>query len=46
MILIANVFPKLQTVKNVLRPLCKNGPFGTRFDGQHDKVSQILPKSP
>ena len=44
--LIANVFPKLQTVKNVVRPLCKKGPLWTRFDTQHDKVPQILPKSP
>ena len=36
---IANVFPKLQTVKNFLRPLCKKRLFGTRFHTQHDKVS-------
>ena len=44
--LIANVFPKLQTVKNVVRPLCKKRHFGTRFHTHHDKVSQILAKSP
>ena len=43
---IANVFPKLQTVKNFVRPLCKKRCFGTRFDTHHDKVSQILAKSP
>ena len=46
MIVIANVFPKLQHVKNFLRPLCKKRHFVTRFDTQHDKVSQILAKSP
>ena len=40
--LIANVFPKLNIVKNFVRPLCKKHRFGTRFDTQHDKVSQIL----
>ena len=42
---IANVFPKLQTVKNFVRPFCKKRRFGTRFDNQHVKVSQILAKS-
>ena len=46
MIVIANVFPKLQTVKNFVRPLFKKRRFGTRFDTQHDKVSQVLEKSP
>ena len=41
MMLIA-VFPKLNIVKNFVRPLCKKHRFGTRFDTQHDKVSQIL----
>ena len=43
---IANVFLKLQTVKNFVRPLCKKRRFGTRFDTQHDKVSQILAEFP
>ena len=43
---IGNVFPKLQTVKNFVTPLGKKRCFGTRFDTQHDKVSQILPNSP
>ena len=43
---IANVFPKLRTLKNFVRPLCKKRYFETRFDSQHVKVSQILAKSP
>ena len=46
MMVIPNVFPKLQTVKNFVRQLCKKRRFGTRFNTQHDKVSQILVKSP
>ena len=44
MMVIANAFPKLQTVKNFVRPFCKKRRFGTRFDSQHVKVSRILPK--
>ena len=43
---IANVFPKLETVNNFLRPLCENPRFGTRFDSKNVKVSQKLTKSP
>ena len=43
---IANVFPKLQTVQNFDRPLCRRRRFGTRFYSQHVKVSQILAKPP
>ena len=32
MMIIANVFPKLQTVKNFVTPLCKKRRFGTRLD--------------
>ena len=39
---IANVFPKLPTVNNFVRPLCENPCFGTGFDSQHVKVSQIV----
>ena len=46
MIVIANVFPKLQTVKILVRPLSKKRPFRTRFERQYVKASQILPKSP
>ena len=46
MMVIANVFPKLQTVKNFVTPLCKKRRFGTRLDSQHVKVSGIHVKSP
>ena len=43
---IANVFPKLETVKIMLRPLSKERHLRTRFDSQHLKAFQILAKSP
>ena len=43
---LANVFPNLQTVNKFVRPLCENPRFGTRFDSQQVKVSQILAKCP
>ena len=46
MIVIANVFPKLETVKILLRPLPKKRNSRTRFDSQHVKASQIHAKSP
>ena len=46
MMVIADVFPKLQTVKNFVRPFYKKRRFGKHFDNQHVKVSQILVKSP
>ena len=46
MIFIANVFPKLQTVKILVRPLSKKRRFKTRFDSQHVKACQMLAKSP
>ena len=39
MIVTTNVFPKLQTVKNFVRPLSKKCRFGARFDIEHVKVS-------
>ena len=45
MMVIAILFPKLQIVKNFVRPLSKKRYFRTRFDSQHVKVSQILAKS-
>ena len=45
MIVITNVFPKLATLKILLRPLSKKHLFKTRFDSQHVKASQILAKS-
>ena len=44
-IVIADVFPKLQTVKDLVRPLSKKRRFRTSFDGQHVKGSQTLVKS-
>ena len=46
MMVIANAFPKLETVKNFVRPLCQNPCVRTRFDSQHMRVSQKLAKSP
>ena len=46
MMVITNIFPQLQIVKNLVRPLCKKCSFRTRFDSQHVKVSQKLAKSP
>ena len=43
---IANVFPKLQSVKNFVTPLCKKCRFGTHLDSRHVKVSGIRAKSP
>ena len=44
-IVIADVFPKLQIVKNVVRSLSKKCQFGTSLESQHLKVSQTLVKS-
>ena len=41
----ANVFPKLQTVKDVVRTLSKNRRLRTFFESQHAKTSQTLVKS-
>ena len=46
MIVIANVFPKLHTVKNLFRTLFKRRRFRVCFDSQHVKASQILANSP
>ena len=35
MIMIANVFPKLQTVKDLVKPLSSKRRFRTSFDSQH-----------
>ena len=45
MMVVTNVFPKLQTVNKFVRPPCEKPRFGTRFDSQHVKVSQKLVKS-
>ena len=46
MIVIANVFPKVQTVKNLLRPLSKKRCFITRLNSQHVKASEIPANTP
>ena len=46
MVVILNVFPQLQTVKNFCSPLCKKRYFGTRLDSRGLKVSRTLAKSP
>ena len=38
------VFPKLQTAKEVVRPMCEKRRFVTSFDSQHVKRSQTLVK--
>ena len=46
MIVIANAFQKLESVKILVRSLSKKGLFRTRFDRDHVKASQIFAKSP
>ena len=46
MMVIANVFPNFQTVKNFVTPLYMKRRFGARLDSRHVKVSRILAKSP
>ena len=46
MIVIGNAFPKLQSVKILVRPHSKKRRFRTRFESQHVKASQILANSP
>ena len=45
MIVIATLFRKLQTVKDLVRPLFKKHHFRNSFDNQHVKGSQSLVKS-
>ena len=45
MIVMTNAFPKLQTVKNLVRTLSKRRRFTARFDSQHVKALQTLAKS-
>ena len=45
MIVIATFFRKLQTVKDLVRPLSKKHRFRTPLDSQHAKRSQTLRKS-
>ena len=46
MMVIANLFPKLQTVKILVRKLSQKHRFRTGFGSQHVKASQMLPKFP
>ena len=46
MIVIANVFPKLETLEIFVRKLSQEHRFRTGFGSQHVKASQLLPKSP
>ena len=46
MIVIANVFPKLQTVKSFVRKLSQEHCFRTGFGSQYVKDSQMLPQLP
>ena len=46
MIVAPNVFPRVETVKILVRSLCKKRRFRTRFESQHVKASQKLAKSP
>ena len=45
MIVIANVLPLLQTVKELVRPLSKKCRFRTSLEDQHVKGSETLVKS-
>ena len=45
MIVIVNVFPKLQTVKDLVRPLSKQRCFPAPVDSQHVEARQTLVKS-
>ena len=42
MLVIPTLFPKLQTVKDLVRPLSKKHRFRAPFDSQHVKGSQTL----
>ena len=46
MLVIANIFPKIQTVKMFIRPLSKKRCYRRRFVSQHVITPQILMKSP
>ena len=45
MVVIATLFDKLQTIKDLVRPLCKKHCFRTPFDSQHVKEYQTHIKS-
>ena len=45
-VIIANVFAKLETLKDFVRALSKKPRFRTRSDSQHVKALQMRRKSP
>ena len=45
-LVIANIFPNLNKVKILVRPLSEKRHFRKRFDSQLVKLSQILAKAP
>ena len=45
MIVIGTLFRKLQTVKDLVKPLSEKHRFGTLYDSQHVKRFQTLVKS-
>ena len=45
MMIIANLFPKLQSVKNFVTPLWKKRRFRTPLESEHVKVSRKIAKS-
>ena len=45
MTLIADLFPKLRTLKNVVRYMSKNSHFKVPFDREHGKRVQTLLRS-
>ena len=44
-IIIANVFPKLRTVEDLVKSLSKKRRFRTSFDSEHVKGSKTIVKS-
>ena len=46
MVVITDLFPKLETVKILLRPLSKKHRFRTWFHSRHVKEFQALMKAP
>ena len=45
MIVIPTLFPKFQTVKDLVRPISKKHRFRTPFDSEHVKLPEPLVKS-
>ena len=45
MTLVVDIFPKLETVKNMVWLMSKKSRFKTHFDSEHFKGSKTIPKS-